>query len=73
MPSATIVFRDVSGGPEKFHETFLGDGNLDPLDVMLALHRSGFDGFVIDDHVPQMEGDAGWNFRGRGYTTGFRR
>jgi mannonate dehydratase len=66
-----VHFRDVKGGPERFHETFLGEGNLDPLEVMLALRRAGFDGFVIDDHVPQMEGDSGWNHRGRALATGY--
>jgi mannonate dehydratase len=66
-----VHFRDVQGGATKFQECFLGEGNYDPLQIMLALKRSGFDGFIIDDHVPHMIDDTDWCHRGRGFQTGY--
>ncbi|WP_029136390.1 mannonate dehydratase [Nakamurella lactea] len=51
-------FRDVLGTVPAFTETFLGGGNLDPAAVVRRLHERGFDGFLIDDHVPAMIGDV---------------
>lgn len=51
-------FRDVIGTVPSFIETFLGGGNLDPAAVVRRLHERGFDGFMIDDHVPAMIGDV---------------
>ena len=39
----------------------------DPAAVMLQLHRTGFDGFLLDDHVPKMDDDTEWNHRGRAH------
>ncbi|MGW7574948.1 mannonate dehydratase [Streptomyces sp. NPDC054765] len=56
-----VHFRDVRGTVPRFSECFLGEGNLAPADVVRRLHASGFDGFLIDDHVPAMVGDiATW-------------
>jgi mannonate dehydratase len=54
---AYVHFRDVLGSVPKFSECFLGEGNLDPAKVIRRLHEVGFDGFLIDDHVPAMIGD----------------
>ncbi|MYS80535.1 mannonate dehydratase [Embleya scabrispora] len=82
-PSGSIVyihFRDVQGTVPAFRECFLGEGNLDPARVIRRLHDVGFDGFVIDDHVPAMIGDAGtWGdvssqaycSRGRAHVIGY--
>lgn len=56
-------FRDVQGmlgGAHPtgyFQECFMGDGNYNPAKVLVALSRSGFDGYLIDDHVGDMRGD----------------
>jgi mannonate dehydratase len=52
-----VHFRDVRGTVPEFAECFLGEGNLDPAEVVRRLHAVGFDGFLIDDHVPAMVGD----------------
>jgi mannonate dehydratase len=52
-----VHFRDVQGTAGHFSECFLGEGNLDPARTIARLHAAGFDGFLIDDHVPAMEGD----------------
>lgn len=56
---AYVHFRDVRGNREKFAECFLGEGNIDPARTMTRLRDSGFDGFLIDDHVPAFDSDAG--------------
>lgn len=54
---AYVHFRDVVGTVPVFREAFLGEGNLDAPAVIKRLHEVGFDGFLIDDHVPAMIGD----------------
>jgi mannonate dehydratase len=38
---------------------------------MAALARNGFDGFIIDDHVPVMDDDTDWKHRGRAHAIGY--
>jgi mannonate dehydratase len=66
-----VHFRDVAGTGSDFSECFVGSGDLDVTAAMLALKESGFTGAVIDDHAPAMVGDSDWNFRARGYQTGY--
>ncbi|MBX3069688.1 MAG: mannonate dehydratase [Thermomicrobiales bacterium] len=66
-----VHFRDVQGTVPAFQECFLGEGNFDPAQVILALHRAGFDGFLLDDHVPHMDDDTPWNHRGRAHAIGY--
>jgi len=66
-----VHFRDVKGTVPDFTECFIGEGNFDPGEVMVLLARHGFDGFVLDDHVPQMDGDTAWNHRGRAHAIGY--
>ena len=68
---AYIHFRDVKGTVPNFTECFIGDGNYDPAEVMVLLARNGFDGFLLDDHVPKMDGDSDWNHRGRAHAIGY--
>ena len=44
--------------PEGFAETFLDDGCMNMCRVMRTLHKTGFNGAVISDHIPQMVGGA---------------
>lgn len=68
---AYIHFRDVQGSVPNFTECFIGDGNYDPAEVMVMLAKNGFDGFLLDDHVPKMDGDSDWNHRGRAHAIGY--
>lgn len=54
---AYVHFRDVQGTVPRFTECFLGEGNFRPSRVIRRLHESGFDGFMIDDHVPAIDDD----------------
>jgi mannonate dehydratase len=62
-----VHFRDVQGSVPYFQECFLGEGNYDPVDVMRRLVKYGFDGFVMDDHVPVVVGDDALNFQYRSH------
>lgn len=75
-----VHFRDVQGTVPRFAECFIGEGNYDPADVVRRLAESGFDGFLIDDHVPSMLGDtdtwadtstAAFCSRGRAHALGY--
>jgi mannonate dehydratase len=55
---AYVHFRDVRGSVPRFTECFLGEGNLNPARVIRRLSDVGFDGFLIDDHVPAVIGDV---------------
>ena len=68
-----VHFRDVQGTAENFAECFLGDGNCDPVTTIRTLKEVGFNGFLIPDHVPRMEGDTDWCHRGRAWTVGYIR
>jgi mannonate dehydratase len=68
---AYVHFRDVIGTVPSFRETFLGEGNFDPVRVIRTLARSGFDGFLIDDHTPALVGDSAYGHRGRAHAIGY--
>jgi mannonate dehydratase len=73
-PSGQICYvhvRDVQGSVPRFAECFLGEGNYDPADVITRLAEVGFDGFLLDDHVPHLSGDTPWGHRSRAYTVGY--
>ena len=66
-----LHFRDVSGTVPSFQEAFPDDGDVDLVEAIEILDEHGFDGCLIDDHVPLVEGDEGWAFRGRAFCTGY--
>lgn len=68
-----VHFRDVEGTVPSFHETWIDEGNYDALEIVRLLDDVGFDGMMIPDHVPRLEGDTDWNHRGRAYTVGYMR
>jgi mannonate dehydratase len=73
-PSGDIAYlhmRDVKGTVPMFQECFLGEGNYDPAEVIRRLDGMGFDGFLIDDHVPRMLDDTPYCHRGRAHAVGY--
>ncbi len=66
-----IHFRDVQGTVPTFQECFIGEGNYNPAKVMMALRKNGFEGFLLDDHVPHMDEDTDWAHRGRAHAIGY--
>ncbi len=66
-----VHFRDVKGTVPKFAECFIGEGNFNAARVMRALQRTGFTGFLLDDHVPFMIDDTDYGHRGRAHAIGY--
>ena len=66
-----IHFRDVIGTVPDFRECFIGEGNYDPAEIIVLLKKSGFTGFILDDHVPHMDDDTPYCHRGRAHAIGY--
>jgi mannonate dehydratase len=54
-----VHFRNVKGGFLNFQETFPDDGDVDMLKALRVYKEVGYDGMIMPDHVPRIEGDAG--------------
>jgi mannonate dehydratase len=65
-----VHLRSITGALPRFAEAFIDEGTVDPVAVLRVLRDAGFDGFIIDDHVPHVEGDTVWGHRSRAYATG---
>jgi mannonate dehydratase len=66
-----VHLRSVTGRLPRFAEAFIDEGTVDAVRVLRTLAEHGFDGFVIDDHVPHLVGDTVWGHRARAHATGF--
>lgn len=55
----SVHFRNISGGFLDFRETFIDNGDVDMLKAMRVYKDVGYDGMMMPDHVPQVDGDAG--------------
>jgi mannonate dehydratase len=54
-----VHFRNVKGGFLHFQETFPDDGDVDMLKALRVYKEVGYDGMIMPDHVPRIEGDTG--------------
>ncbi len=68
-----VHFRDVRGTWPRFNETFVDDegSNFDPLSAVETLRDVGFDGVMVPDHVPGVEGDTEWGHRARAHAVAY--
>lgn len=66
-----VHLRSVAGALPRFAEAFIDEGTVNPVAVLRALREAGFDGFIIDDHVPHLVDDTVWGHRGRAHATGY--
>ena len=66
-----VHFRQVLGTVPRFQEAFIGEGNYRPAQVLRHLADVGFDGFLLDDHVPHMVGDTPYGHRARAHAIGY--
>ncbi|MGD9713383.1 MAG: mannonate dehydratase [Thermomicrobiales bacterium] len=70
-----VHFRDVTGTPDNFVESFHALGRTDMFEAIRAYRDSGYTGPVRVDHVPSMEGEAnehpGYEVLGRLYALGY--
>jgi mannonate dehydratase len=65
-----VHLRSVEGALPRFAEAFIDEGSVDAVAVLRVLLDAGFDGFVMDDHVPHVVDDTVWGHRSRAYATG---
>ena len=68
-----IHLRDVQGCATDFEECFVEEGNSDIVAVIKKLREVGFQGFILDDHVPHLVNDSPYGHRGRAYAIGYIR
>ncbi|HEY2433269.1 MAG TPA: mannonate dehydratase [Vicinamibacterales bacterium] len=52
----SVHFRNIEGGFLDFRETFIDNGSVDMLAAMRVYKEIGYDGMMMPDHVPQVEG-----------------
>ena len=65
-----VHFRNIAGGFLDFRETFIDDGDVDMLKAMRVYREVGYDGMIMPDHVPSIEGDTG-NLQGFAFAMGY--
>ncbi len=53
-----VHFRNIAGGFLNFRETFIDNGDVDMLKAMRTYRDVGYDGMMMPDHVPTVEGDT---------------
>ncbi|MCL5026856.1 MAG: mannonate dehydratase [Chloroflexi bacterium] len=66
-----VHFRNVLGTVPRFREGFINEGDVNMFQALKAYKEAGFDGFLIDDHVPHMVNDTPWGHRSRAYAIGY--
>jgi mannonate dehydratase len=54
-----VHFRNIRGGYLNFDETMPDDGDVDMPKALRVYREFGYDGMVMPDHVPHIEGDTG--------------
>ena len=52
-----VHFRNIKGGLGNFSETFPDAGDVDMLKALRVYREVGYDGMIMPDHVPQIDGD----------------
>jgi mannonate dehydratase len=65
-----VHFRNIAGGFLNFRETFIDDGDVDMLEAMRVYRDVAYDGMMMPDHVPSIQGDAG-NAQGFAFALGY--
>ena len=53
-----VHFRNIKGGFLNFQETFPDNGDVDFLRAIRAYKEVGYDGMLMPDHVPKIDGDT---------------
>ena len=67
-----IHFRNVRGKIPCYDEVFLDEGDIDMLAALRQLQRLEFDGVLIPDHTPLIDGKAPWE-TGMAFALGYMR
>jgi mannonate dehydratase len=66
-----VHFRNVSNAGEPFVEEFINTGHVDMIRALKIYKEVGFDGVLVNDHVPVTTGDTQWGHQGRAYANGY--
>lgn len=66
-----VHFRSVSGRVPAFSETFIDEGHADVRESMKVFKEVGFDGAMIDDHVPKLVVDTEKSHAAHAYAMGY--
>ena len=53
----SVHFRNIEGRRLNFRETFIDNGSIDMLKAARVYREVGYDGVLMPDHVPRVEGD----------------
>ena len=53
----SVHFRNIEGGYLNFRETFIDNGSVDMLKAARVYKEVGYDGMLMPDHVPNVDGD----------------
>lgn len=53
-----VHFRNIKGGFLNFRESFPDDGDVDMIRCLRVYKEVGYDGMIMPDHAPQIEGDV---------------
>jgi mannonate dehydratase len=53
-----VHFRNIRGGFLNFQETFPDDGDINFIQTIKTYKEVGYDGMLMPDHVPRIEGDT---------------
>jgi mannonate dehydratase len=54
-----VHFRNIKGGLGRFQETLPDNGSVDFVKTIRVYKEVGYDGMLMPDHVPKIEGDEG--------------
>ena len=54
-----VHFRNIRGRFLNFQETFPDDGDVDMIQALRVYKEVGYDGMIMPDHVPRIQGDEG--------------
>ena len=54
-----VHFRNIKGRFLNFQETFPDDGDVNMIQAMRVYKEIGYDGMIMPDHVPRIDGDEG--------------
>jgi mannonate dehydratase len=65
-----VHFRNIEGGYLNFRETFIDNGSVDMLQAARTYKEIGYDGMLMPDHVPDVEGDTG-HMQGFAFALGY--
>jgi mannonate dehydratase len=68
-----VHFRNIRGGRDHFTETFPDEGDVDFVQALRTYREVGYDGMLMPDHVPIVEGDPGARLESFAFCYGYIR